>query len=231
MTDFFADLESHLLDATERENERRRRFRLPSLRPAPAIAFACTLALIVGIVALATSGNDERAASPQQQDEGWTSYPAAKACSTDGPAPDALIDGLAVFRREQKPSDELTPQMRSGLASQGVEQYWPQLARGSAEAGVRYWVVPACAGPEELTLCLLAEPETITCHRAEKPEEILISAVLPDRVFYVKGDAVKGIWISDRDGGGGFGGSTPGNLGSDPLPAVMKGKDVVVRRL
>jgi hypothetical protein len=153
MTDFFAELEHHLVDAARRERRAR-------LRAGPLVA-AAVIAVGVAVAIAAWPAADEREIGAQ----GPTPTPAPTGCAqpTDDAPPARWSDTLAVLARPASEVERAFAQrLPIALAEQGAYRNFARLAR--VVDGSQYWLVPVknvmrygeCPGPRRETrgVCL-----------------------------------------------------------------------------
>jgi hypothetical protein len=164
MTDFFADLEAHLLDAARRE-------RRP--RPRPRIVLAVTAAaaaaaILIAVLPLSSQEAGTARGGPLQERDGWTSYAPLPDCDsgpvrvTDGPPPQLLQNAYELFRRptfDPPPSAVLTTLARMGADE--IPNLGAREARGPDYS--RVWIVPVgsvaapdCDDRRNPAVCLVA---------------------------------------------------------------------------
>jgi hypothetical protein len=155
MTDFFAELEHHLVDAARRE----RRLRLP---PGSVVAAAVVAVLaVVGIVAWPAA--DEREVAVPAPTPTPTQAPTGCDEPTDGAPPARWAATLAVLARPASEAERAFGQrLPAALAKQGAYRNFARLAR--VVDGREYWLVPVqnvmldgeCPGPRQETqgVCL-----------------------------------------------------------------------------
>jgi hypothetical protein len=133
MTDFFADLERHLVAAAATE----RRVRPPRPRAAPLLALAVTVAAVVALVIALPRGDTEVAGDREQAPR----PPAGCHEPTDAAPPRAWSRTLAVLDRPATDAErEFGERLPRDLAEQGAYRRFARLAR--VVDGREYWLVP-----------------------------------------------------------------------------------------
>ena len=131
MTDFFSDLERHLLDAARRERRAR--------PPIGAIVAAVAVVTAVLVVARTWPALEEREAGVQEP----TPAPTSTGCGepTDGAPPARWSNTLAVLARPASEAERAFAQrLPAELAEQGAYRNHARLAR--VVDGREYWLVP-----------------------------------------------------------------------------------------
>jgi hypothetical protein len=146
MTDFFADLEGHLLDAARRE-------RRPRPRPRPRVVLAVTAAaaaavLLISVLPQALQERGSAGGVPPADLDGWTSYVPLSDCAkgpinvvTDETPPQLLSNAIELFR--QQPPDPLPGEVMTALARMGADEIQVGAAREVRGPDYsRVWLVP-----------------------------------------------------------------------------------------
>jgi len=144
MTDFFADLESHLLDAARRE-------RRPRPRPRVVLAVtaaAAAAALLITVLPQAFQERGSVGSGPPAELDDWTSYAPLPDCAkgpinvvTDDTPPQLLSNAFELFRRA--PSDPLPGDVMTTLAGMGADEIHVGAAREARGPDYsRVWIVP-----------------------------------------------------------------------------------------
>jgi hypothetical protein len=169
MTDFFADLEAHLLDAAQRR-------RRPRPRPRIVLAVAAAAATAALLIAVLPQSSVERGAvggGPPAALDGWTSYVPLPSCDdsqmtvTSEPPPQVLRDAYELFRRPA--FDRLPDHVVDTLARMGVDDLHEAAAREARGPDYsRVWVVPVgtvaapddCDARSQPAVCLVASDES-----------------------------------------------------------------------
>jgi hypothetical protein len=165
MSDFFADLESHLLDAARRE-------RRPRPRPRIVLAVVAAAAVVVLLLAVLPQSSQESGTvggGPPAQLDDWTPYAPLPDCdgglvtATEDPPPGVLRDAYELFRRP--PSDPLPQEILETLARMGADEIREAAAREARGPDYsRVWIVPVgtVADPDDCdarstpAVCLVA---------------------------------------------------------------------------
>ena len=183
MSDFFAELEGHLLAAAERE---RRFLPLPALRPRRLVAAATLIALLAAALAFALPAADsERSVAVPSP----TPFPPT-ACPGDYARPTpALRDQLGVLRRKATPADRLPQRLHGPTVNPSgiVNPEYVRLALTDT-VGRRFYVLPTAFPPFVPDLC--SAPAKTACLRAVDLDDRLMGQIcstanaLPRVPFY-----------------------------------------------
>jgi hypothetical protein len=219
VSDFFADLETHLLAAAERGPRSRLAASLP--RPRRVVLVVALVAALAAVLALALpAGREERSAAPPPH--GWTPYaPLPDDCTGDYAAPTPALRGrLGVLQRPPTAADRIPPRLeRTGMPPSGLVNPAHVRLALTDTVGRRFYVLPTAITAAAPKPCAVGAGSA--CVRAVGPDDRLLGQACdaastledvpvfevtrsePPLAFGLAPDGVSDVVVTARSGPGG----------------------------